>query len=189
MRVERLSEEFDLQFDVCAFDLRPGLPPEGLARERAYAGRAYPAGYLDNMRLMALESGIEMKRPALIPNTRKAHEATEFARDNGELPEFHRAVFKAYWTDEQNIGDAEVLCRIGAACGLDAAALGEALADRRYGARVKEQIDWARSAGISGVPTIIFEDRFAVVGAQDYEAFRDIARRVASGALKAEDSA
>lgn len=185
MRVERLSEEFDIQFDVCAFDLRPGLPPQGMPREQASAGRVYPPGYLENLQQTALESGIDMKRPPLIPNTRKAHEATEFAREGGQLLPFHHAVFRAYWEDEQDIGDVDVLCRIGEECGLDSEGLRVALADGRYAARVQEQMDWSRAASVSGVPTFIFDDKFALVGAQEYDVFRDIAGRIARGQVKA----
>jgi predicted DsbA family dithiol-disulfide isomerase len=178
VRVERLLEEFDVRFEVFAFDLRPGIPPEGLPREKAHRGRRYPPGYVDSLIQTARDCGIDMKRPALVPNTRKAHEATEFARENGALMKFQRAVFDAYWVEERNIGDSEVLCRIAAGCGLDAGALRTALIDGRYARAVEEQIDWGRAAGITGVPTFVFEDRFALVGAQDYEVFRDFARRV-----------
>jgi predicted DsbA family dithiol-disulfide isomerase len=178
VRVERLSEDFQLEFDPCAYDLKPGIPPEGLSREQAYAGRVYPEGYLDNMRQMAADSGLDMKRPPIIPNTRKAHEATEFARVHGDVLAFHRAVFHAYWTDERNIGDLEVLYDVAASCGLDPDGLRESLADGRYAAAVEDQMQWSRDVGITGVPTVIFEGRFAVVGAQDYEVFRDVARRV-----------
>ena len=181
MRVERLAEEFDLVFDPCAFDLKPGIPPEGLSREQVYAGRVYPEGYVDNMRQMASTGGIDMKRPVLIPNTRKAHEATEFAREHGSpegLLDYHRAIFFAYWTEERNIGDVDVLCDVAASCDLNADALREALGDGRYTTTVEDQMQWARDVGITGVPTVIYEDRFAVVGAQDYEVFLDVARRV-----------
>ena len=179
-------EEFALETDVCAFDLRPGIPPEGMLREQASAGRVYPLGYLDNLRQTARGSGIEMKRPPLIPNTRKAHEATEFAKEAGKLLPFHRAVFAAYFDREENIGDVEVLCRIGAESGLDSDRLREALLDGRYAAEVEEQIAWTRAAGITGVPAFIFEEKFALVGAQDYEVFRDVAQRVVQGRLRAE---
>ncbi len=175
-----------MEFDPCAYDLKPGIPPEGLPREQVYAGRVYPPGYIDNMREIARQSGIDMKRPALIPNTRKAHEATEYARDGGLLWEFHRAVFKAYWEDERNIGDVDVLAEVAASCGLDGEGLREALADGRYTERIQEQIEWGRAVGVTGVPTTVFNERFAVVGAQDYEVFADIARRIASGRIKAE---
>ena len=89
MRVERLREEFDVEFEVFAYDLKPGLPPEGLPREQVYAGRVYPPGYVDSMREIARQSGIEMKRPAIIPSTRKAHEAdvaprSDIVRDHSQ---------------------------------------------------------------------------------------------------------
>src|SRR6266508_3426500 len=109
--------EFDVAFDVCAFDLKPGIPPEGLSREEVYAGRVYPNGYVDSMIQTARDAGIDMKRAPLIPNTRKAHEATEFAKQAGKLLPFHRGVFAAYFEREENIGDVEVLCRNGAESG------------------------------------------------------------------------
>jgi predicted DsbA family dithiol-disulfide isomerase len=141
------------------------------------------------MRAMAAESGIDMKRPAVIPNTRKAHEATEFAKDAGRLDEMHRALFRAYWEEERNIGLPEVLAEIAESCGLDPAALREALDDGRYTERVLEQQEWSRAVGVTGVPTFIFEDTFALAGAQEYGVFRDIATRIARGALKGHDRA
>ena len=70
-----------------------------------------------------------------------------------------------------------MLCHIGGEAGLDPDVLREALSDGRYTAEVEEQIAWTRAAGITGVPTFIFEEKFALVGAQDYEVFRDVARR------------
>jgi predicted DsbA family dithiol-disulfide isomerase len=183
VRVERLMEEFEVDFDAFAYDLRPGIPLEGMPREQANAGRTYPPGYVDNLIQMARDSGIDMKRPALIPNTRKAHEATEFAKDAGRLLPFHRAVFRAYWEREENIDDIDFLCRVGEECGIDTDGLRQALLDGRYASGVEEQIAWARAAGITGVPTFIFDERLALVGAQDYEVFRDVAKRVVSGRL------
>lgn len=185
MRVERLCEEFDVEFDAWAYDLRPGLPPEGLPRDEVYREGRYPPGYLDRLRETARESGIEMIAPPVVANTLKAHQATEFAKDGGRLPRFHRAVFAAYWEKGENIGDEEVLCRLAQECGLDADGLRAALADGRYVQRVEEQMAWARGAGLGGVPTFIFNDKFALVGAQDYEVFADVARRIQRGELKA----
>jgi len=185
-RLERLMDEFAIEFDVGAYELRPGLPPQGLPRDQLQANRVYPPGYLDNMRQTAREAGIEMKRPSLVPNTRKSHEATEFAKEAGRLLPFHRAVFRAYWEDKENIGDAEVLCRIAADWGLDAPELRAALAAGRFAAQVEEQIEWSRAVGITGVPTFIFDEKFSLVGAQDYAVFRDVARRIVERRVSAE---
>ena len=188
MRVERLQQEVELELDIVAYDLKPGLPPEGLARKDASAGKTYPPGYIDNLIQTANDAGIDMKRPPLIPNTRKAHEATEFARESDRLQAFHRAVFHAYFEEEQNIGEINVLCEIGVASGLDSDGLRAALDDGRYAPVVEEQMQWGRAVGVTGVPTFIFNEKFALVGAQDYNVFSDLAARIARGALKSEDT-
>ena len=77
-----------------------------------------------------------------------------------------------------------MLCDVAAGIGLDAGQLRVALAEGRYAAEVAEQLAWARAAGVTGVPTVIFSGKFAVVGAQDYAVFRDVAGRVAAGRLQ-----
>lgn len=186
MRAERLCEEFGVEFDVWAYDLRPGIPPEGLPRDQVYRPDRYPPDYLDRLRVMAGESGIEMIAPPNVASTFKAHEATEFAKERGRLPQFHRAVFAAYWEKGENIGDEEVVCRLAGECGLDGEELRTVLAEGRYRQRVEEQMAWARAAGLGGVPTFIFNEKFALVGAQDYEVFADVARRIQRGELKGE---
>ena len=117
MRVERLRTEFDVEFDAWAYNLRPGIPPEGLPRDEVYRGSRYPSGYLDRLRETARQSGIEMIAPPVVANTFKAHQATEFAKEGSRLPQFHRAVFAAYWERGENIGDEDVLCRLAGECG------------------------------------------------------------------------
>jgi predicted DsbA family dithiol-disulfide isomerase len=119
-----------------------------------------------------------MRRPDLIPNTRLAHEATEFAVEHGKTWEVHRALFRAYFEEERNLGDIAVVCEACESIGLDPAAVRAALEAGTYTAEVERQREWCRSIGVTGVPTVVFEERFALVGAQDYEAVRDIARRV-----------
>lgn len=186
-RVEQLDREVGIKLDFCAYDLRPGTPAEGIPRKEASASRRYPPGYIENLLQVARDSGIEMKRPDLIPNTHKAHEATEFAREHGDVHRFHGAVFAAYFEEERNIGDVDVLCEVGAACDLDTAQLREALADGRYVQTVDEQMQWGRAVGVTGVPTFVFNEKFALSGAQDYNVFQSLAGRIAQGALNAED--
>lgn len=183
-RIEQLRSEFDIELDLGAYELRPGIPPEGMPRSEASRGRVYPPGYLENLRNMAAESGIDMKHPPLIPNTLKAHEATEFAKEHGKTWEIHRALFRAYFEEERNIGDTDVVCDVAEGIGLDTDELRRALYERRYAAEVERQLAWVRSAGITGVPTAIFNEKFAIVGAQDYLVVRDVASRIAAGRLE-----
>src|SRR3989337_664981 len=85
----RLARDVDVEPDFWAYDLRPGLPPQGLPRDEVYKDRRYPPGYVERMRQTAKESGIEMIAPPVVANTVKAHEATTLAREGGRLPQFH----------------------------------------------------------------------------------------------------
>ena len=187
-RLEQLRQDFEVTLTACAFDLRPGIPPEGIARAEASKGKTYPPGYLDNLRQTALAAGIELKRPSLVPNTRKAHEATEFTRDNGgDLWAVHRALFRAYFEEEQNIGETDVVVRACEEAGVDSSGLREALEASRYSKGIAKQMEWSRSNGVTGVPTTIFNGRFAVVGAQDVDLLRDVAGRIVRGDVETED--
>lgn len=185
-RIERLGEEFGVELEPWAYNLRPGVPAEGLPRDEAYRDRSFPPGYRERLQETARQAGIEMIAPPVVANTFKAHVATEFAKEHARTRELHRALFEAYWERGENIGEEDVLCAIAEGCGLDPGALREALSDGRYEKTVEEQMAWSRGVGLGGVPTFIFEERFAVVGAQDYDVFADVARRIKSGALKAE---
>jgi predicted DsbA family dithiol-disulfide isomerase len=186
-RAERLGVEFAVELDAWAYNLRPGIPPQGLPRDQVYDPSRFPSGYLERIRESARECGIEMIAPPVVANTMLAHEATEFAKDGGSMRPFRRSVFSAYWERGENISEHDVLCRLAAECGLDPDGLRAALGDGRYRKRVEEQMAWARAAGLGGVPAFIFNERFAVVGAQDYEVFADVARRIQRGELKAEE--
>ena len=57
---------------------------------------------------------------------------------------------------------------------MDAEALRAALTSRQYEAAVDEEIALMRQIGVTAVPTIIFNQQYAIVGAQPYEAFQQM---------------
>jgi predicted DsbA family dithiol-disulfide isomerase len=66
-----------------------------------------------------------------------------------------------------------------------AAALVAALRERRYGKLVDEKVRWAYEQNLGGVPAFIFcpsgsreEDGFVLVGAQEYDVFKDVTERI-----------
>jgi predicted DsbA family dithiol-disulfide isomerase len=158
--------------------LHPDTPAEGRVRDAAGQARSQAAG--DRLREIGEREGIHFEPRAMIANSRKSLEAAEFARD--AAPEafavFNRRLFKAYFEEGENIGLVDVLVRLGEECGLDAAALREALESGAYGERVDRDVDAARRAGISGTPTYIIDDRYAVVGAQEYEVLEQVMEKI-----------
>jgi predicted DsbA family dithiol-disulfide isomerase len=59
--------------------------------------------------------------------------------------------------------------RHAAAAGLDGDAMRAALADGTHLDEVNEAIEHAYAIGVQAIPTFILDERYAVVGAQEYE--------------------
>lgn len=178
--MERLSSEFDLAIEWKPYELHPEIPGEGIDPERLFGSRRRGDDYMGMLRDEGASEGLTIQAPPRIANSAAALEATEFARDSGpeQFDCLHHRLFEAYFSEGRNIGERSVLLDLAGECGLDKVALGEALEDRRYRARVRESIELARGAGITGTPTFIFDDRFALVGAQSYDVFRSVTERI-----------
>ncbi len=106
-------------------------------------------------------------------------QAAEYVADHG-LPAdaFHRAVFEAYFEDLEDIGDVDTLVRIAESAGIPGEGLRPALEDGVYRERVEEAVEGARLAGVRSVPTFIFDETYAIVGAQEYETFQAVMKEL-----------
>jgi len=176
VRVERLQQEYAVEVVWEPFELHPDIPPDGIPMSDQM--RLARAPSTERLRALAASAGIVMRPVSLIPNSRPALEAAEFARDAGCFDGFHRALFAALFADDENIGDIGVLVRLAEQVGMGGDAIRSALTERRYRPRVDEKIAWARERGISSTPTFVFDDRFDIVGAQDYAVFESVAQRM-----------
>ena len=147
------------------FQLNPDMPAGGMARAEyrsAKFGSAERAKGLDGR--VAAEGrgeGIEFafERIARTPNTVRAHQLIDLAQKQDVGAAVVDALFRAYFEEAQDVGDAAVLEAIARRCGVrdwpQAADAGEV-------ARLEEDM---RGLGISAVPTFIFDRQSGMSGA------------------------
>jgi len=151
----------------CAFELHPGVPLEGQAvpwaPQRAAAARARFAE-------VAEAEGLAYGERTHWYNSIPAHEAALWADTHGDGETFRRSVYRAYFADGLNIGNADVLAQLANSAGLDGDALKASLAAHEYTNQVQEQFEYARSLGITGVPSYV-AGNYLMVGAQPYEVY------------------
>ena len=148
---------------------RPQPPSSGKKSE----ARAYMEGRAAALGLRFSEG--RTHRSSSIP----ALQAAEFAADHGECAEvFHRRVFDAYFDELEDIGNVDTLVRLGEEAGLPGDELRQAIEDEAYKERVEEAVEGARLAGVRSVPTFIFDEQYAVVGAQEYETFQAVMKEL-----------
>ena len=173
--VEKLKAEYGVDVDWWPFLLRPDTPPEGM--ELPPHIRARYAGTSERLRQRARAAGMEMVTPTRIPNTRLAHEATAFAREQGKGEAFHRVVFHKFYGEGQDIGQWGVLRAAAEEVGLDPDTMRRELETGKYRALVEAHVSEAYGLGITAVPTYIFDNKYAIVGAQPYEVFEQAMAR------------
>jgi predicted DsbA family dithiol-disulfide isomerase len=51
---------------------------------------------------------------------------------------------------------------------------------QRYTQYVEDQVHWAQQVGVTGVPTYVINDRYAIVGAQPYDVFKNAFTQILS---------
>ena len=124
------------------------------------------------MKRMVEESGYTYSPPPeIVPNSRKALQVTELARDLGLHEQVHSRLMHAYWSEEADIGDEETLLRLAEEAGLDRAEAKAALDDGRYLDRIEASTRKANMHGINAIPAFVLDGRLLVMGAQPHELF------------------
>ena len=164
------------------FQLNPGIPDSGMPRaeyRKAKFGSIERGRELD-ARVSAEGRGegiaFAFDRIERTPNTRAAHQLIELAHrqenDSGVAAKVVDALFRAYFEEAKDIGDAAVLAGIAEQCGVSG------WPGRANPTAVAELEDGVRSLGISAVPTFILERRLGVSGAHPPQALADAIRQV-----------
>ena len=175
--VEKLKAEHNVEVEWRPFYLYFDTPPEGrelpdtIKQKRAH-------GSEERLRSIATSYGMEFKSTERIYNTRLAHEATEYAREHGKGNEFHKVVFRMVYAEGKDPSQWGVLRSAAQEVGLDGEALQKDVESETYKANVEEQVRWAYQIGVTGVPTYVINDRYAIVGAQPYEVFKNALEQI-----------
>ena len=181
------------------FQLDPEAPatPRPLveALGRKFGARA--AAMMTRVSETAHGEGIEMRWDvALSANTLTAHRLLRLAEhEHGERVQ--RAVaerlFEAHFTRGLDIGDASVLADIAAGAGMDRARVASHLATDEGLREVCDEIADALAAGVTAVPTFVFDGRYVVEGGQPaptlLRALEEVARLRRSAAPRPEERA
>ncbi len=177
--VDQLKAEHNVDVEWRPYYLRPDTPPEGLDLPD-YILKARANGSEERLEGMAKMHGMNFKSAERIYNTRIAHEATEYAREKGKVDEFHKVVFRQVYADGLDISKWDVLRAAAEEVGLDGADMQAVVDGGKYTAQVAEQVRWAQQIGVSGVPTYVINDKYAIVGAQPYQAFKNALDQIAN---------
>ena len=148
------------------------MPPE--YRARIEAGRP-------QLEAMARERyGLELNVGPFGINSRPALVGAKFAEAQGVGEAYHNAMFRAYWQDAKNIEDVDVLAEVATAVGLNRDEFLAALDDPQYQNAMLADVQQAFQYGLSGVPAMVYNNKYLVTGAQPYELLAEVAEKAAT---------
>ena len=106
-----------------------------------------------------------MKRPSMRVHMAKANE-------------FHRVIFRKVYADGLDISQWDELRSAAQEAGLNADEMQSEVGSGKYTAEVEAQVKQAYQIGVTGVPTYVINDRYAIIGAQPYEAFHNALTKI-----------
>jgi predicted DsbA family dithiol-disulfide isomerase len=111
-------------------------------------------------------------------NTFKAHQLLHWAGEQGQQTRLKLALFEAFFSLQQDVGNVDVLVATAARIGLSESEARLVLIDERYAQTVRaEQQVWL-DKDISAVPTFVFNNQYMVPGAQDAETFVRVLKQI-----------
>lgn len=156
------------------FLLNPGMPPNGIDRrlylERKFGGGQRMQRVFGAVRGAGRSVGIPFafERIDRTPSTVECHRLIRFAAAS-ERSAVVETLFHAYFVDGRDIGEHSVLLDIAGGLGLDIDALAAYLDTNADIQAIFAESGRAHRLGISGVPCYVFNESFAIAGAQDSE--------------------
>lgn len=112
-------------------------------------------------------------------NTLKAHRISKYAKEVGLGKEYQERMFYAVFTENIFIADTDNLVKLAAEVGLNEDKVRE-IADNEnaYYDEVREDIYNASQIGVRGVPFYVFNNQYAVSGAQPGELFVELLEKL-----------
>lgn len=122
----------------------------------------------------AQKAGLPMSVPEVIPKSRRALEATEYARELGKFEAFHQLVWRKFYGEGKDLGSWELLRSVADEVGLDADEMESKTESGMYAAIIDTHLRELAALGGTGVPLFIFDQKYAVIGLQPYAAFQEV---------------
>jgi len=179
--ISELGIEDQIEIEWQPFELNPNMPPEGQNVTEHIAekyGSTLEQQKESQQRMADIGEELGFKfdyfEEMRMSNTFDAHILLEYAKDLGKQTELKMRLTTAFFSERKDVSKREVLKEALLDVGLNAE---EALAkldneDARYEVRSKQ--GYWKNLGVNSVPTIVFNRKSAVTGAQPIDTFKEV---------------
>lgn len=180
-----LAPDVPVEVHYHPYYLNDWIPAEGISREQYLTTKfGSPDRYKEiaqRVSAAAAQDGLTyaIDKVSRQPNTTDSHRLIHWASAIGKAPQMKQRLMELYFSEGADLSDKNVLVKAAADIGLDPKEVADKLDSHTDLALVSQQVEQAKSAGIQGVPFFIFDNAYAVSGAQAAEQLADVIRKVA----------
>lgn len=151
--IEELKRDRNVQVRVRPFELRPDpvptLRPEDDYLPRVWRDAVYP---------MAERVGVPVRLPSVSPQprTEKAFLVLQLAQEQGLAEDYSRAMFAAFFQEDRDIGDEDVIVDIAETLSMDGASVRQAMSSpERLRQHRADLVHATETVGVTAVPGIV----------------------------------
>ena len=185
--LSKLDGSVSAELRLQPFELNPDMPFEGEdavdhIMHKYGISEAQSEANRKTLRERAAAVGFtyNIQRGSRVWNTFDAHRLLHWAelQDPGKAVVLKQVLFRAYFTDNENVADREVLVRAAGDAGLDAGEAGRMLESDQYTDEVRALERHWQQAGIHSVPAAIVNGQYLISGGQPPEVFENALREI-----------
>ncbi|HED17920.1 MAG TPA: DsbA family protein [Gammaproteobacteria bacterium] len=154
-RLNHLRTDYDLKVNWCFLEIHPETSPAG----EPVASLDYPSETWQRMmatlREMAEEENLSLLDHGFTTNSQSALLLAEAAKyvDRDVFYHLHNRLFEAYFSEGQNIGERDCLCRLALDAGMNAEQIEAAWQDGAVATRLQHYQKAAHDLGVKATPT------------------------------------
>lgn len=179
-----------IEIELKAFQLDPNAPLTSAGPTQERFAKKYGISYeqaeeqVQKISQLAAEEGIGFDyADTLFTNTTDAHRLTKYVQQNTpELADsLKKAIYKAYFIEQKELANREVLISIANKVGLDtdvSVDVAALLESEAFKAEVIADQEEASSLGVRGVPYFVINDKYAIPGAMSQQDFESALRQI-----------
>jgi predicted DsbA family dithiol-disulfide isomerase len=164
----------DVTVTSLPYEIHPEIPVGGVSLEERWGTRYGEASAMyARIEAECEKAGLPFRRPARVPNTRRALETAEWVRrhEPTAFDALDRSLFEAHFVDNRPLDDPDVLDELVRKAGADAGAAREAVEEGAIHDGLRESMEKGMDANVTGTPAWLLDGRLLIPGAQPRELF------------------
>ena len=185
--ISELGVQDQIEIEWQPFELNPNMPVEGQNVIEHLTEKYGSTKEQQNQSKQGMvEAGSELGftfdyfDEMRMANTFEAHVLLEYAKDFGKQTDLKMRLTTAFFSERKDVSKREVLKQALLDVGLNAEEALARLDSEEARSEVRSKQDYWKGLGVNSVPTIVFNRKSAVTGAQPVDVFKSVLTEILS---------